>query len=83
LEPIEMNGAELGNSGLSEADMQRMSLEMETQLLAVREFEAVAVKKGLGEDELARNRIALYRQREVPEMETKEQADSFFVGLVG
>jgi hypothetical protein len=77
LEPIEMNGAELGDSGLSEADMQRMSLEMETQLLAVREFEAVAVKKGLGEDELARKRMALYRQWELLEVETKEPTDSF------
>lgn len=46
--------AELGDSGLSEAEMERMSREMDAQLLAVREFEEVAVQKGLGKDELAR-----------------------------
>ncbi len=36
-----MSAAGLGDCGPGEAEIQRMSLEMEAQLLAVREFESV------------------------------------------
>jgi flagella basal body P-ring formation protein FlgA len=82
LEPIEMSdavlgAAGLGDCGLCEAEIQRLSLEMEAQLLAVQEFEAVAVKKGLGEGELVRKRMALQHQWAELEAQTKEPTDSF------
>jgi hypothetical protein len=72
-----MSAAGLGDCGLGEAEIQRLSLEMEAQLLAVREFEAVAVKKGLGEGELARKRMALQHQWAELEAQTQEPTDSF------
>jgi hypothetical protein len=67
----------MNDSVLSEAEIQQLSLAVDEQLQEVQRSERSAVAKGVGEDELARKRMALYRQLELIEQETEEQPDSF------